>query len=68
MTKIVKIKASDWHPIFGYSRAQYGVEGFPKLRIVNDASGWRCYGVGQNLEADSRKNLEKLIKKIQIPC
>ena len=63
MIKIVKIKPRDWHPSLGYTKAVYGIVDRPEIRIVKDFLGWRCYGVGVNLMADSRKELEIEISK-----
>ena len=63
MIKIVKTQPRDYHPTFGYTRAQYGVTGRPDIRIVNDSQGWRCYGIGLGLIVESRKELEHQISK-----
>ena len=64
MIKIVKIHARDYHPTFGYTRAQYGIVARPDIRIVYDSLGWRCYGIGLALIVESRKELENEILKV----
>jgi hypothetical protein len=58
MIKITKIKPRDWHPNFGYGKAAYGIADHTEIRIVRDSLGWRAYGLGQNLMADTRPELE----------